>query len=56
MASLYDRTDIYDLLENEDRFQTTKTHWQTVFAGKFHNRVFKICYHLLLETLMDKKI
>ena len=33
MASLYDRTDIYDLLENEDRFQTTKTHWQTVFAG-----------------------
>ena len=34
MASLYDRTDIYDLLENEDRFQTTKTHWQTVFAGK----------------------
>lgn len=34
MASLYDRTDIYDLLENEDRFQATKTHWQTVFAGK----------------------
>ena len=33
--------------------------WQPVFPGKFHNRVFKICchcYHLLSETLMDKKI
>ena len=26
MASLYDRADIYDLLETEERYQITKRH------------------------------
>ena len=34
MASLYDRADIYDLLETEKRYQITKRHWETVLAGK----------------------
>lgn len=31
MPSLYDRADIYDLLETEDRFQAYKRHWEHVF-------------------------
>ena len=27
---LYKRTDIYDLLETEERYQAVKTHWQTL--------------------------
>lgn len=34
MAGLYDRADIYDLLETEKRYQITKRHWETVLAGK----------------------
>ncbi len=34
MASLYDRADIYDLLETEQRYQITKRHWETVLSGK----------------------
>ena len=34
MASLYDRADIYDLLETEERYQITKRHWESVLAGK----------------------
>lgn len=34
MASVYDRTDIYDLLENEDRYQTIKRHWEKLLEGK----------------------
>ena len=34
MAGLYDRADIYDLLETEKRYQITKRHWATVLAGK----------------------
>lgn len=34
MANLYDRADIYDLLETEKRYQITKRHWETVLAGK----------------------
>lgn len=33
MASLYDRADIYDLLENEERFQAYQRHWEQVFQG-----------------------
>ena len=33
MASLYDRADIYDLLENEDRFQAYQRHWEQVLQG-----------------------
>lgn len=31
---LYDRADIYDLIENEERFQMYERHWKTVFHGK----------------------
>lgn len=34
MASLYDRADIYDLLETEERYQITKQHWERVLAGR----------------------
>lgn len=34
MASLYDRADIYDLLETEERYQITKRHWERVLSGK----------------------
>lgn len=31
MASVYERTDIYDLLEDETRYDAYKKHWETVF-------------------------
>ncbi len=34
MASLYNRADIYDLLENDSRRNVCKTHWETILAGK----------------------
>lgn len=34
VGSLYDRADIYDLFENEDRYQAYKKHWKTIFEGK----------------------
>lgn len=34
MASLYDRADIYDLLETEERYQITRRHWEQVLLGK----------------------
>ena len=34
MASVYDRTDIYDLLENEERYQTIRTDWEKLLEGK----------------------
>lgn len=34
MIKLYDRADIYDLLENEHRYQIVKKHWQTILNGK----------------------
>ena len=34
MASLYDRAEIYDLIENEERFNIIKKHWETLFEGK----------------------
>lgn len=34
MAGLYDRADIYDLLETEERYQITKRHWERVLSGK----------------------
>lgn len=34
MASLYDRADIYDLLENEKRYTIVKKHWEGMLAGK----------------------
>lgn len=34
MGSLYDRADIYDLLETEERYQITKRHWERVLSGK----------------------
>ena len=44
MASLYDRADIYDLLETEARYQITKRHWERVLSGK------------RIETLLDVSI
>lgn len=34
MPSLYDRADIYDLLENEERFLAYQEHWKTIFKDK----------------------
>lgn len=34
MGSLYDRTDIYDLLENENRYIEIKRHWQKVLENR----------------------
>ena len=33
MATVYDRADIYDLIENEERFETYKRHWERVLNG-----------------------
>ena len=48
MASLYDRADIYDLLENEQRYNITKEHWAGMLAG---------CYKCLFrkEIFNDQK-
>ena len=34
MEKLYDRADIYDLLENDSRYEITKGHWQYLLKGK----------------------
>lgn len=34
MASLYDRADIYDLIENEDRYNVYKKHWETILENR----------------------
>ena len=34
MQKLYDRADIYDLIESPERFDVNKKHWELVFAGK----------------------
>ena len=34
MASVYDRADIYDLLENEQRYQIVRRHWERVLREK----------------------
>lgn len=34
MAKLYDRADLYDLLENERRRQIVKRHWEWVLGGR----------------------
>lgn len=34
MASLYDRADIYDLIETDERNDITKRHWERVLSGK----------------------
>lgn len=34
MGSLYDRADIYDLFEDDARYQAYKKHWQSIFDGK----------------------
>ena len=31
MASIYDSADVYDLIENEERFQAYKRHWEFIF-------------------------
>lgn len=33
MSSLYDRADIYDLIENEDRFRAYLRHWTHILEG-----------------------
>lgn len=33
MPSLYDHPDIYDLIENDDRFDAYKQHWERIFKG-----------------------
>lgn len=34
MATIYDRTDIYDLLESEEKYVATRMHWETILKGK----------------------
>lgn len=34
MAGLYDRADIYDLIESDSRDEMTRKHWEAVLAGK----------------------
>lgn len=34
MSNLYERTDIYDLLENEERHREVRRHWEKVLEGK----------------------
>ncbi len=34
MPSLYDRADIYDLIESEDRYKILKDHWANVLRGR----------------------
>lgn len=34
MATIYDRADIYDLFENEQKYAATRKHWQTMLEGK----------------------
>lgn len=41
MASIYERTDIYDLFESEKKYLATKKHWETVLSGKFPPRIQK---------------
>ncbi len=38
MASFYDRADLYDLFEDDKRYDAYKRHWEIVFQGKdIHN-------------------
>lgn len=34
MPSLYDRADIYDLIESESRYQMFKAHWENILNGR----------------------
>lgn len=34
MADLYDRADIYDLFDNEERFRAYKRHWEKILQGR----------------------
>lgn len=34
MANLYDRADIYDLIESEARYNMFKTHWEGILRGR----------------------
>lgn len=34
MEKLYDRTDIYDLFDDENKYQAIKKHWEKVLQGK----------------------
>lgn len=44
MASIYDRADIYDLLEDENRYNIYRKHWETVLKDR------------PIETLLDVSI
>ena len=44
MQKLYDRADIYDLIESPERFDVNKKHWELVFEGK------------QIDTLLDVSI
>lgn len=34
MSSIYDRADIYDMLEDKIHLNSYKKHWQTILQGK----------------------
>lgn len=34
MANLYDRADIYDIFDNEDRYRAYRRHWEIILRGK----------------------
>ena len=35
MSSIYDRTDIYDLLEDQTHWSAYKTHWKTLLQERY---------------------
>lgn len=42
MAALYDRPEIYDLLESEGKSRITRTHWETLLKGKTIHSVLDV--------------
>ena len=44
MPTIYDRADIYDLIENESRIEVYKKHWETILQNRH------------IETLLDVSI
>ncbi len=42
MGSIYDSADIYDLVEDENRYNAYKKHWEHLFEGKIINSMLDI--------------
>lgn len=44
MGKLYERTDIYDLFDNEKKYNTIRRHWETLLKGKEIKSFLDISY------------